>query len=55
MMLIEHDVAFVSRLADRMTVLDLGEVIAEGTAAEVTRDPRVVAAYLGEEARSGSA
>jgi branched-chain amino acid transport system ATP-binding protein len=55
MMLIEHDVAFVSRLADRMTVLDLGEVIAEGTVAEVTRDPRVVAAYLGEEAHSGSA
>ncbi|MGH3390570.1 MAG: ABC transporter ATP-binding protein [Actinomadura sp.] len=56
MMLVEHDVAFVSRLADRMTVLDLGEVIAEGTAAEVTSDPRVIAAYLGEEVqRAGGA
>jgi branched-chain amino acid transport system ATP-binding protein len=55
MMLIEHDVAFVSRLADRMTVLDLGKVIAEGAVADVTRDPRVVAAYLGEEVRSGGA
>jgi branched-chain amino acid transport system ATP-binding protein len=52
MMLIEHDVAFVSRLADRMTVLDLGEVIAEGKPAQLTRDPRVIAAYLGEEVRS---
>jgi branched-chain amino acid transport system ATP-binding protein len=50
MMLIEHDVGFVTRLADRLTVLDLGEVIAEGTPAEVTRDQRVVSAYLGKEA-----
>jgi branched-chain amino acid transport system ATP-binding protein len=50
MMLVEHDVAFVSRLADRVTVLDLGRVIAQDTPSAVRADPRVVAAYLGEPA-----
>ncbi|GAB1514043.1 ABC transporter ATP-binding protein [Actinophytocola sp. KF-1] len=47
MLLVEHDVAFVTRLADRVTVLDLGQVIAEGTPAQIRADDRVVAAYLG--------
>jgi branched-chain amino acid transport system ATP-binding protein len=47
MLLIEHDVGFVARLADRVTVLDLGRVIATGTFATVRADPRVAAAYLG--------
>jgi branched-chain amino acid transport system ATP-binding protein len=50
MMLVEHDVAFVTRLADRVTVLNLGEVVVEGTPAEIRADKRVVDAYLGEEA-----
>jgi len=45
--LIEHDVPMVMRVADRITVLDLGKVICEGTPDVVRRDPQVIAAYLG--------
>lgn len=47
--LVEHDVALVTSVAHRITVLDLGVVIADATPAEVLSDRRVLVAYLGDE------
>jgi branched-chain amino acid transport system permease protein len=46
-LVVEHDMEFVMNLADRITVLEFGTVIAEGTPAEVQGNQRVLDAYLG--------
>ena len=47
LLLIEHNVGFVTRLCKQVYVLDSGRMIASGDPHTVTRDPKVVAAYIG--------
>jgi urea transport system ATP-binding protein len=45
---VEHDMEFVRSIADKVTVLHQGSVLAEGSMDEVQNDPRVIEVYLGE-------
>ena len=48
--LVDHDMDLVFSFADRISVLAAGALFAEGTVEEISRDPRVKAIYLGEDA-----
>lgn len=54
-LMVEHDMGIVMDISDQVVVLEFGEKIGEGTPQEVSQNPRVMAAYLGDGAASGAA
>jgi ABC-type branched-subunit amino acid transport system ATPase component len=48
-LVVEHLMGVIRRLSHRLVVMDAGQIVTEGDPATVIRDPRVVAAYLGDE------
>jgi branched-chain amino acid transport system ATP-binding protein len=54
-LLVEHNMSVVMSVCDRIHVVDHGETIAEGPPGEIRNDPKVLAAYLGQETRASEA
>ena len=52
LLVVEHDIAFVREIAQRITVMHLGQVLAEGSVSEIEQNPKVKEAYLGSRAIS---
>ena len=47
-LLIEHDMKLVAGICEKLTVLNFGQVLAEGETSQVLNDPEVIKAYIGE-------
>jgi branched-chain amino acid transport system ATP-binding protein len=47
-LMVKHNMSVISKICDRVTVMQRGQVLAEGSYAEVSRNPEVIAAYMGE-------
>ncbi len=48
MLVVDHDMALIMRICNRIYVLDYGKIIAEGRPEQIREDPQVVRAYLGD-------